>query len=98
MPHYIFSLSWDEWGSIIAILGAVVVILRWLLNKADNQLFEPIRQQLREVNTSFKEFNRRQSRAESRLENGDKKFIHHDEQLQDHERRISNLEEYEHEH
>lgn len=96
-PHSLFSLSWDEWASIIAILTAIVLILRWLIGKADVQLFGPIRDQLNNVNRGLKEFNQRQSKAELRLENGDKKFIHHDEQLQDHERRISNLEEYNHE-
>ncbi len=92
-PHSLFSLNWDEWASIIAILTAIVIILRWLLNRADKELFGPIRNQLQGVNTSLKEFNSRQSKAELRLEEGDKKFIHHDEQLQDHERRITYLEE-----
>ena len=96
-PHSLFSLEWDEWASIIAILTAIVFILRWLLNRADAELFDPIRHQLQGVNDSLKEFNNRQLRAESRLEEDDRKFIHHDEQLQDHERRISNLEEYNHE-
>ena len=92
-PHSLFSLDWDEWASIVAILTAIVLILHWLIGKADMELFEPIRNQLKDVNDSLHEFNSRQSRAELRLENGDKKFIHHDEQLQDHERRITNLEE-----
>lgn len=91
-PHSLFSLNWDEWASIIAILTAVVLILRWLIGKADVQLFGPIRDQLNDVNRGLKEFNQRQSKAELRLENGDKKFIRHDEELKDHERRITNLE------
>ncbi|WP_242362348.1 hypothetical protein [Limosilactobacillus antri] len=92
-PHSFLSLNWDEWASIIAILTAIVIILRWLLTRADEELFDPIRHQLQDVNDSLKEFNHRQSRAELRLEEGDKKFIHHDEQLKDHERRITSLEE-----
>lgn len=36
--------------------------------------------------------NRQYAKANERLEQGDKKFIRHDEQLKDHERRITNLE------
>lgn len=92
-PHSLFSLEWDEWASIVAILTAIVIILRWLLTRADKELFGPIRRQLQGVNDSLNEFYNRQSEAELRLEDGDKKFIHHDEQLQDHERRITSLEE-----
>lgn len=96
-PHSFLSLDWDEWASIITILTVIVMILRWLLDRADEELFGPIRHQLQDVNCGLNEFNQRQSQAELRLEEGDKKFIRHDEQLQDHERRISNLEEYNHE-
>ena len=91
-PHSLFSLEWNEWASIIAILTAIVFILRWLLTRADKELFDPIRHQLQYVNKSLREFYNRQSQAELRLEEDDKKFIHHDEQLEDHERRITNLE------
>ena len=90
--HSLFSLQWDEWASIIAILTAIVIILRWLLNRADAELFDPIRHQLQDVNDSLKKFNSRQSKTELRLEEGDKKFIHYDERLEDHEKRIVNLE------
>lgn len=96
-PHSLFSLEWDEWASIIAILTAIVFILRWLITRADKELFDPIRHQLQHVNDSLKEFYNRQSAAELRLEEDDKKFIHHDEQLEDHERRITNLEGHNHE-
>ena len=97
-PHSLFSLEWNEWASIIAILTATVFILRWLLTRADKELFDPIRHQLQHVNDSLKEFNNRQSAAELRLEEDDKKFIHHDERLEDHERRITNLEGHNYEH
>ena len=92
-PHSFLSLDWDEWASIIAILGAVVIILRWLLTRADKELFDPIRHQLQDVNESLREFYNRQSQTELRLEENDKEFIRHDEELKDHERRITNLEE-----
>lgn len=92
-PHSLFSLNWDEWASIFAILTAIVIILRWLIEKADKQIFGPIRKQLKDVSNELKEFNQRQLQEEHHLENVDKKFIHHDERLQDHERRITNLEE-----
>ncbi|WP_367333753.1 hypothetical protein [Limosilactobacillus sp.] len=92
-PHSFLSLDWDEWASIITILTVIVIILRWLLDRADEELFGPIRHQLQDVNCGLNEFNQRQSQAELRLEEGDKKFIRHDEQLKDHERRITSLEE-----
>lgn len=92
-PHSFLSLNWDEWASIVAILTAIVFILRWLLTRADEELFGPIRHQLQDVNGGLKEFNKRQQQTELRLEEADKKFIHHDEQLKDHERRIVTLEE-----
>lgn len=96
--HSLFSLDWDEWASIITILGTIVVIIRWALGKANAELFGPIRKQLSNVNQSLKNYNKRQIQAEARLEAGDKKFIRHDEKLKDHERRITNLEGHNHEH
>ena len=92
-PHSLFSLSWDEWGSIAAILIVIVGIIRWVIKKLDIELFGPIGRKLSDVNDNLTEFNRRQAKAEARLENGDKKFIRHDEELKDHERRITSLEE-----
>ncbi|MEY8441784.1 hypothetical protein AALA17_03880 [Lactobacillaceae bacterium 24-114] len=96
-PHTLFSLTWNEWGSIIAIIGAIVVILRWCIKQLDVELFQPIRKKLGDVNDNLTRFNERQERAEARLENGDKKFILHDQELNDHERRITNLEEHDYE-
>lgn len=91
--HSFLSLSWDEWASIVAILTAISLILRWIIGKAEVQLFGPIREQLSDVNAGLKELNQRHQKAELRLENGDKKFIRQDEELKDHERRITSLEE-----
>lgn len=92
-PHSLFSLSWDEWGSIFAIFLVIVGIIRWVINRLDIELFDPIRRQLSDVNNNLAKFNIRQEKTEARLENGDKKFIRHDEELKDHERRITSLEE-----
>ena len=94
-PHTLFSLSWGEWASIITILTALVIIARWLIGRIDKELFAPIREQLHEANINLSEFNRRQSRTETRLQRGDEKFIHYDDTLKDHERRIGRLEEHE---
>lgn len=83
--HSFLSLNWDEWGSIITILTAISFILRWFINKGKAEWVDPIYKQLKELNS-------RQSKADIRLEKGDKLFIRHDDQLQDHERRITNLE------
>ena len=95
-PHSLFSLTWDEWASIFAILTAIVLILKWLIGKANKELFGPIYQQLQIVNDNFDKFDNRQTKSELRLQEGDKKFIHHDGQLKDHERRITHLEEERH--
>lgn len=90
--HSFLSLQWDEWGSIVAILTAIVIIIRWALNKAHKQLFNPINQAIHELKQSVDRTSNRLSRSEDRLEKGDKQFIRHDEELKDHERRITNLE------
>lgn len=90
--HSLFSLNWDEWASIVAILTAIVFIIRWTLDRAHKQLFGPIDKTLHEVKMSIDKQGARMDRSENRLEKGDKLFIRHDEELKDHERRITNLE------
>lgn len=90
--HSLFSLSWDEWGSIVAIMTAVVLIIRWTLNRAHRQLFDPINRSIHDLKDSVDKSNSRLAKSENRLEKGDKLFIRHDEELKDHERRITNLE------
>lgn len=90
--HSLFSLDWDEWASIVAILTAIVFIIRWTLDRAHKQLFGPIDKTLHEVKMSIDKQGARMDRSENRLEKGDKLFIRHDEELKDHERRITNLE------
>lgn len=91
--HSLFSLNWDEWASIIAILTAVILIIRWTLNKAHEQLFGPIYHAINQFKTSVDKLNDRLGNSENRLEKDAKLFIRHDDQLQDHERRITHLEE-----
>lgn len=52
-PHSLFSLSWDEWGSIAAILIVIVGIIRWVIKKLDIELFGPIRRKLSDVNDNL---------------------------------------------
>lgn len=91
--HSLFSLRWDEWASIVAILTAIVFIIRWTLGRAHRQLFGPINKALHEVKGSIDKQGARMDRSECRLERGDKLFVRHDEELKDHERRITSLEE-----
>lgn len=90
--HSLFSLNWGEWASIVTILTAIVFIIRWTLDRAHKQLFGPIDKTLHEVKRSIDKQGARMDRSENRLEKGDKLFIRHDEELKDHERRITNLE------
>lgn len=91
--HSFLSLNWDEWGSIVAVLTAIVLIIRWVLNKAHRQLFDPVNRAINELRKSVDKSSDRLARSENRLEKGDKLFVRHDEELKDHERRISHLEE-----
>lgn len=91
--HSLFSLNWDEWASIVAVLTAIILIIRWALNKAHEQLFDPIYHAINQFKTSIDKLNNRLGNLEDRLEKDDKLFIRHDEELKDHERRITNLEE-----
>ena len=90
--HSLFSLNWDEWASIVAILTAIILIIRWALNKAHEQSFDPIYHAINQFKTSVDKLNDRLGNSEDRLEKDDKLFIRHDEELKDHERRITNLE------
>lgn len=90
--HSLFSLNWDEWASIVAILTAVVFIIRWTLDRAHKQLFGPIDKTLHEIKGIIDKQGARMDRSEFRLEKGEKLFVRHDEELKDHERRITNLE------
>lgn len=91
--HSFFSLSWNEWGSIVVVLTAIVTIIRWALNKANVKLFIPIYNELKKLNDHNKKSDERQDRIDHRAEEHDKELIRHSEKLEEHERRITNLEE-----
>ncbi len=92
--HSLFSLKWDEWGSIVAVLTAIVLIIRWAISRSRKQIFGPIDNTLREVKKSIDKQCNRIDRSESRLEKEERLSIRHEEELKDHERRITNLEEH----
>lgn len=94
--HSLFSLSWDEWLSIAMIIGSAATALHWIITRMGKTIFDPIRRQLSQINKHMDEYSDRQLRSEARLERGDKKFIIHDEELKDHERRLGRLEGFEH--
>lgn len=91
--HSFLSLSWDEWLSIAGILGALIAIIRWTLKKTKNDLLKPLLEQISRLTRTIQDVTAWQLKADDRLEDGDKKFVKHDEQLKDHERRIGKLEE-----
>lgn len=91
--HSLFSLSWDEWGSIVAVLTAIVIILRWLMKRTKDDIVGPLIKQMKDLAQTMEGFTDWQLKAAARLEKGDKKFVVHDEELKDHERRIGKLEE-----
>lgn len=97
-PHSFLSLNWDEWGSIILILTAVGGMIRYLMKQAKSQLFDEIYAELKKLNINMEKTNQWQRESNARFDRGTQKFIHHDEQLKDHERRITSLEEYRNEH
>lgn len=92
--HSFLSLSWDEWGSIVAVFGALIVTLRWAMKKTRTDFLKPLLDQIAELTRTIQDISVWQLKTGDRLENGDKKFVRHDEELKDHERRIGKLEEY----
>lgn len=91
--HSFLSLGWDEWASIVAILTAIVIIARSLIKKAKYDIFEPINRRLDKFNESVDFLINWQDKANTRLEKGAEKLVKHEEQLKDHEHRITILEE-----
>ncbi len=91
--HTFLSLGWDEWASIVAILTAISVVIRYLTKKAKDDLLGETNKQLRILNHNMEVSNRHQEKIDARLERGDRKMADHEVRLQDHERRIKRLEE-----
>lgn len=99
--HYFFGYSLTEWVALLTILTILIGSVKWLSEKVkeslksfEDNIFGPFREQLSELNSNIESLNKQYKAASERLENGDKKFIVHDEQLKDHERRITHLEEH----
>ena len=91
--HSFLSLGWDEWASIVAILTAIVIIARNLIKKIKYDIFEPINRRLDKFIETVDFLIKWQEEATTRLEKGAEKFVKHEEQLKDHEHRITILEE-----
>lgn len=97
--HYIASYSPEDWVAILTIISMIIAALSWLSKRSkkaiDNlkkDVLDPIYKEMSRLNHNMEISNRQHEEDHARLERGDKKFIRHDEQLKDHERRISNLE------
>lgn len=90
--HTFLSLGWDEWGSIAAFVTAMVIAIRWLTKKVQHDLLDETIQQLRLLNHNMEIKNQHDEKVDERLEKGHDKFIRHESQLNDHERRITRLE------
>ena len=91
-PHTFLSLGWDEWASIVTIITAVALVGRWLINTAKRELLAETNDQLRLFNHNMEVKNRHDEQVDNRLEKGDRKFEEDSVRLDDHERRISRLE------
>ena len=97
--HYIGGYSLEDWVAILTIIGMIIAALSWLSKRSkkaiDNlkkDVLDPIYKEMSRLNHNMEISNRQHEEDHARLERGDKKFIRHDEQLKDHERRITNLE------
>lgn len=95
--HSFLSLSWDEWGSIALILTTCFGILRRLIKKGVQEVLDPINRSIERLVEATDANTIQQKRANERLERGDKKFIKLEETTKDHERRITRLEDEQHE-
>ena len=96
-PHTFLSLGWDEWASIVAIITAVALVGRWLINTAKRELLAETNDQLRILNHNMEVKNHHDERVDNRLDKGDRKFEENSVKLDDHERRITRLEDEQHE-
>lgn len=90
--HTFLSLGWDEWGSIATFATAMIIVIRWLAKKVQHDFLGETIQQLRILNRNMEIKNQHDEKVDERLEKGHDKFIRHESQLNDHERRITRLE------
>lgn len=101
--HYIESYSLEDWVAILTIISMIIAGFGWIgkcskkaLNNLEHNVLNPIYDELSKLNKNMEASNLRYAQTDKRLDQGDKKFIRHDEQLKDHERRIGILEERDH--
>lgn len=95
-PHSFLGLGWDEWLSILTIIGICYGLLRSVVKhafkKGINEILGPIYEAIKKLTKAIDDFSERQAKANERLERGDKKFLEQEENIKDHERRITRLE------
>lgn len=89
--HYLFSLNWDEWASIVAILSSFTVGLGWLLKRIISSMLEPIYVQLKELSKDFKQLSRDFEKRERNISNLDRRVDVIENRLVKQEANISNL-------
>lgn len=90
--HTFLSLGWDEWSSIAALAAAMIIAIRWLTKKLQHDLLDETIQQLRILNRNMEIKNQHDAKVDERLGKIHDKFIRHESQITDHERRITRLE------
>lgn len=97
--HEFLGYSPEDWVAIFTIIVMIAGGFQWLkksskktIDNIEHNILGPIYDELSKLNHNMQVSNEQYERAQKRLEDGDKKFIRHDEQLKDHERRITTLE------
>lgn len=99
LVHQIWGYSLEDWVAILTILAMIAGGFRWLgkrskkaVDNIEHNVLGPIYDELSKLNHNMQISNQQHERDQKRLENGDRKFFQHDQQLKDHERRIVTLE------
>lgn len=97
--HEFLGYSPEDWVAIFTIIVMIAGGFQWVrksskktIDNIEHNILGPIYDELSKLNHNMQVSNEQYERAQKRLEDGDKKFIRHDEQLKDHERRITTLE------
>ncbi|WP_251951262.1 hypothetical protein [Limosilactobacillus vaginalis] len=97
--HEFLGYSPEDWVAIFTIIVMIAGSFQWVrksskktIDNIEHNILGPIYDELSKLNHNMQVSNEQYERAQKRLEDGDKKFIRHDEQLKDHERRITTLE------
>lgn len=97
--HEFLGYSPEDWVAIFTIIVMIAGGFQWLrksskktIDNIEHNILGPIYDELSKLNHNMQVSNEQYERAQKRLEDGEKKFIRHDEQLKDHERRITTLE------